>query len=124
MTQRQVTQGNPLLFRKIILRYFDFCFFVSVFEQYQKARHQFVQTIADYACRPHTIDFLHQAGVMNLLKPLLMDCVPSIQQTAAIALGRIANHSDAMAEAVVEFGVLPQLVYSLADQNVSTLVKR
>ena len=45
--------------------------------------------------------------------------VPSIQQTAAIALGRLANYSEDLAEGVVGNEILPQLVYSLAEQNVS-----
>ena len=44
--------------------------------------------------------------------------VPSIQQTAALALGRLANYSDELAEAVVGHEILPQLVYSLGEQNV------
>jgi len=44
--------------------------------------------------------------------------VPSIQQTAALALGRLANYSEDLAEAVVGNEILPQLVYSLSDQNV------
>lgn len=59
------------------------------------------------------------AGVMSLLRPLLLDVVPSIQQTAALALGRLADHSDDLAEAVVKEDILPQLVHSLASQNVS-----
>ena len=55
---------------------------------------------------------------MALLRPLLLDVVPTIQQTAALALGRLANHSDDLAEAVVKGDILPQLVYSLAEQNV------
>jgi hypothetical protein len=47
--------------------------------------------------------------------------VPSIQQTAALALGRLANYSDDLAEAVVAHEILPQLVYSLGEQNVSFL---
>lgn len=56
---------------------------------------------------------------MSLLRPLLLDVVPSIQQTAALALGRLADHSDDLAEAVVKEDILPQLVHSLASQNVS-----
>ena len=41
-------------------------------------------------------------GVMSLLRPLLLDNVPSIQQSAALALGRLANYSDELAEAVVQ----------------------
>ena len=54
---------------------------------------------------------------MSLLRPLLLDIVPSVQQTAALALGRLANYSDDLAEAVVKGDILPQLVYSLAEQN-------
>lgn len=62
-------------------------------------------------------------GVMALLRPLLLDNVPSIQQSAALALGRLANYSDELAEAVVSNEILPQLVYSLSEQNVSRLFK-
>jgi len=63
--------------------------------------------------------FITMIGVMALLRPLLLDNVPSIQQSAALALGRLANYSDELAEAVVSNEILPQLVYSLSEQNVS-----
>lgn len=88
-----------------------------VFEQYQKARTIFVQTIAELSTRPQNIETLQAAGVMQLLRPLLLDIVPTVQQTAALALGRLANYSDDMAEAVVKSDILPQLIYSLAEQN-------
>jgi hypothetical protein len=59
---------------------------------------------------------------MALLRPLLLDTVPSIQQSAALALGRLANYSEALAEAVVMNEVLPQLVYSLSEQNVRLVI--
>ena len=90
-----------------------------MFEQYQKSRTQFVQTVAELATRPQNIEILQNAGVMSLLRPLLLDIVPTIQQTAALALGRLANYNDDLAEAVVKGDILPQLVYSLAEQNVS-----
>jgi len=96
------------------------CF--AVFEQYQKARIQFVQTIAEQASRPQNIEILQNAGVMSLLRPLLLDTVPSVQQTAALALGRLANYNDNLAEAVVKGDILPQLVYSLSEQNVRVLI--
>ena len=74
--------------------------------------------MADLATRPQNIETLQNAGVMPLLRPLLLDVVPSVQQTAALALGRLANYSDHLAEAVVRGDILPQLVYSLAEQNV------
>lgn len=90
---------------------------LQVFEEYQKARVTFVQTIADLATKPQHIDSLQNAGVMALLRPLLLDNVTSIQQAAALALGRLANYSDELAESVVTHEILPQLVYSLAQQN-------
>lgn len=90
---------------------------LQVFENYQAARTTFVQTVAELAHRPQNIEALQNAGVMALLRPLLLDTVPSIQQSAALALGRLANYSEALAEAVVMNEVLPQLVYSLAEQN-------
>ncbi len=91
-----------------------------MFETYQKARAQFVQTVSELASRPQNIESLQNNGVMQLLRPLLLDIVPTVQQTAALALGRLANYNDDLAEAVVKGDILPQLVYSLAEQNVST----
>lgn len=90
---------------------------IKVFETYQKSRITFVQSVADLACRPQHTEFLQNAGVMQLLRPLLLDNVPSIQQSAALALGRLANFSDDLAEAIVSNEILPQLVYSLSEQN-------
>ncbi|RKO86618.1 armadillo-type protein, partial [Blyttiomyces helicus] len=90
---------------------------LSVFEKYQKERLLFVQTVADLASRESNIDALQQAGVMSLLRPLLLDNIPAIQQAAALALGRLANYNEELAEAVVDSEILPQLVYSLSEQN-------
>mmetsp|Transcript_21758 Transcript_21758/g.35984 ORF Transcript_21758/g.35984 Transcript_21758/m.35984 type:complete len:507 (-) Transcript_21758:326-1846(-) len=90
---------------------------LQVFENYQKARVSFVQTVAELATRPQNIDTLQNCGVMALLRPLLLDNLPSIQQSAALALGRLANYNEELAEAVVSNGILPQLVYSLSEQN-------
>jgi len=90
---------------------------LSVFEDYQASRTKFVQTVAELALRPQNIESLQNAGVMQLLRPLLLDTVPSIQQSAALALGRLANYSEELAECVVSAEVLPQLIYSLSEQN-------
>ena len=91
---------------------------LQVFDAYQQSRTLFVQTVAELAHRPQNIEALQNADVMALLRPLLLDTVPSIQQSAALALGRLANYSEALAEAVVMNDVLPQLVYSLTENNV------
>jgi 3-methyladenine DNA glycosylase AlkD len=76
-----------------------------------------VQAIAELSARPANMEALQSSGVLSLLRPLLLDTVPTIQQTAALALGRLANYSDELAEAVVASDILPQLVFSLAEQN-------
>jgi hypothetical protein len=91
---------------------------LSVFEKYQKERLLFVQTIADLASRESNIEALQSAGVMSLLRPLLLDNIPAIQHAAALALGRLANYNEELAESVVDSDILPQLVYSLSEQNV------
>lgn len=48
---------------------------LNIFEQYQKARVQFVQAVAEAATRPQNIDTMQNAGVMQLLRPLLLDNV-------------------------------------------------
>lgn len=87
------------------------------FEDYQKARFTFVQSIADLAQRPQNIVALHSAGVMGLLRPLLLDSVQVIQQSAALAIGRLANYSEEIAESVVQNDIITQLIYSLSNQN-------
>lgn len=91
---------------------------LSVFDKYQKERLLFVQTVADLASRETNIEALQSAGVLALLRPLLLDTVPAIQQAAALALGRLANYNEELAEAVVDSDILPQLVFSLNEQNV------
>lgn len=90
----------------------------NAFEEFEKAKVKFAQQVADFASKPQNIDNLNSLGVLKQLRPLLLDPTVSIQNSAALALGRIANHSEKLAEAVVENHVLPQLVNSLAQQNV------
>ncbi|MES1910003.1 MAG: Sperm-associated antigen 6 [Cercozoa sp. M6MM] len=90
---------------------------LHVFEEYQVARTKFVQSVAELASRPQNAEALQNVGALALLRPLLLDNVPSIQQSAALAIGRLASHSEATAESVISNDVLPQLVYSLAEQN-------
>ena len=87
------------------------------FEEYQKARISFVQTIAELSTHQQNVEALYSAGVMKLLKPLLLDVVPSIQQSAALAIGRLANFSIDLSRSVAENDIIPQLTYSLPRQN-------
>lgn len=45
------------------------------FEEYQKARVKFAQSVAEAATRPQNIEVMNNAGVMQLLRPLLLDNV-------------------------------------------------
>jgi len=90
---------------------------LTAFEEYQKERVQFVQSIAELARQPQNIEALKESGVMKLLRPLLLDNVSSIQQSAALALARLASYSIPIAESIVTDQVLPQLIDSLSRQN-------
>ncbi|KAG7209975.1 hypothetical protein KM043_011563 [Ampulex compressa] len=90
---------------------------LQVFDQYQKARLFFVQSVADLAAKPNNIECLEAAGVLDLLQPLLTDIVPSIQHMAAIALGKLTNHDLRVAQAVVKKDILPQLLNGVEKQN-------
>lgn len=57
------------------------------FEAYQRARVTFVQAVAEAATRPQNIEVMQNAGVMQLLRPLLLDNV-SFTPTA----GNSASH--------------------------------
>ena len=50
---------------------------IQIFDRYQKERVLFVQSVADLATRPQNVEALMNAGVMALLRPLLLDNVPS-----------------------------------------------
>lgn len=94
-------------------------YYFVVFESYQRARHCFVQSIADLAMRHENIEVLQNAGVIKLLRPLLLDTVPSVQQGAALAIGRLADYNVCIATEVVNSDIIPQLIYCLGQQNVS-----
>ncbi|XP_001603009.1 sperm-associated antigen 6-like [Nasonia vitripennis] len=89
----------------------------QVFDHYQKARMQFVQTVTDLASRPHNIEYLDNAGVLDLLCPLLWDVTPSIQQLTAIALGRLANHDVKIARAILNKNILPRILKKIDKQT-------
>ncbi|XP_011643538.1 sperm-associated antigen 6-like [Pogonomyrmex barbatus] len=90
---------------------------LQVFDQYQKARLLFVQSVADLSSKPSNIDCLEAAGVIDLLRPLLTDAVPPIQHMAAIALGKLANHNPKLAHAVIRKDILSHLLKNIDKQN-------
>lgn len=65
----------------------------TAFEDFEKCKIKFAQQVADFSAKPSNIDNLNQLGVLKQLRPLLLDPTVSIQNSAVLALGRIANHS-------------------------------
>jgi len=84
---------------------------VSAFQKYQSSRYAFAQEIADLAGRPECVEQLMQENVIYTLKGLLTDVSVSIQQNAAIAVGKLASHSVEIAELLDKEDVLRTLIY-------------
>lgn len=61
----QTCNGSPLTNMSVLQH----------FEEYQRARVKFVQAVAEAATRPQNIEVMNNAGVMQLLRPLLLDNV-------------------------------------------------
>ena len=91
---------------------------IQPFEEYQKGRIMFVQTVAELANRPKHIDSLKSVDVMKLLGPLLSDPVTSIKQSAALAIGRLARHNKELANNVIDDnGRIIKLLLESFDTN-------
>ena len=65
----------------------------SSFEEFEKAKVKFTQQLADFASKSQNIDHLYSLGALKQLRSLLLDPAESIKNSAALALGRIANYS-------------------------------
>lgn len=111
----------------------------QIFDQYQKARVSFVQTIADLAMRPQNVEILMDARVLGkylleqqfivsrnyfflyvleLLKPLITDMYSQIQQCALIAIGRLAQHSEKVSRQIMNQDFMPIFLANIERQNV------
>jgi hypothetical protein len=92
---------------------------IQPFEEFQKARITFVQTVAELAKRKQNIDSLKRLGVMKLLGPLLSDPVTSIKQSSALAIGRLVKEDVELANNVVneDKGKILSLLLESLDSN-------
>ncbi|GJQ81956.1 hypothetical protein Trydic_g20421 [Trypoxylus dichotomus] len=90
---------------------------LQVFDRYQKERVAFVQNIAELAIRPQNVDLLHQAHVLELLRPLLTDICIQIQQCAIIALGRLVNHDVRLAQQILSQDFISLLIHNIDKKN-------
>lgn len=48
---------------------------LQVFDQYQRARIQFVQSVADLALRPQNVEYLDQGGALGIV----IKCAPIVR---------------------------------------------
>ena len=87
------------------------------FSENQKNKISFVQKISELAKNPKNIPALKAAGVMEELRPLLTDQNPTVQQTSALAIGRLANYSEELANSVISNDIITNLISSLSNQN-------
>ncbi|KAJ3328111.1 Sperm-associated antigen 6, partial [Gonapodya sp. JEL0774] len=90
---------------------------ITLFDRYQRERLLFAQSISELSARDNTADLLAAAGATRLLRPLLVDQVPAVQQAAAMAVGRMAGWSEEVAREVVREGILEGVVVGLVDGN-------
>ena len=63
------------------------------FEELEKCKIKFAQQLADFAAKPQNIGNFYSLGALKQLRSLVIDPTVSVQNSAALALGRIANHS-------------------------------
>lgn len=83
------------------------------FETFARARLEFVRNIASLSERPEYLESLLDEDAFGMLRGLLNDKVPTVQQTAALAVGRMAGFSTELSEELVKSGILEQLTASM-----------
>ncbi|XP_051173765.1 sperm-associated antigen 6-like isoform X5 [Leptopilina boulardi] len=89
----------------------------QVFEQYQKARIQFIQSVSDLAVKSYNVESLIKFGILEIISPLINDIVPTISQTALMTLGRLAGHDERIAQLILKKDVLSCIVKNFKKQN-------
>ena len=90
---------------------------LTTFTNYQKSRIQFVQSLAELSKRKENFEDITSLGGLLLLRPLITDVVPSIAQTACIALGRLAAESAEISNNIVQLDILPHIIQSMSEQS-------
>ena len=99
------------------------------FEAYKKARRDFVTMVSQAATKPDNVQALIELNVLTLLRPLLLDNVPTIQETAALAISRLAAVSEQNSEKIISTGMMHEIVDGLKSdderyqKNLCTVIK-
>jgi HEAT repeat protein len=84
------------------------------FDAFAQSRLAFVRAIADVAERPEYLESLLAEDAFGTLKPMLHDKIATVQQTAALALGRMAGCSVDIAIELVKAGTPPEFLLTRA----------
>lgn len=87
------------------------------FETWEKAQFDFLELVAGLIPNPLNVNLLVNAGVMELIRPLLLHNTRRIQQLACANLSRLAAWDDRLAEMMITEGILVQLTYSLREAH-------
>ncbi|SBS91476.1 armadillo repeat protein PF16, putative (PF16) [Plasmodium ovale curtisi] len=89
----------------------------QIFDDYSKSRIQFTQNISDLCLKAHNIEILINTDIIILLRPLILDKVPIVQQNATVILAKLASYSEEVALTILQNDVLPHLIYCLKHEN-------
>eukprot|EP00366_Plasmodium_knowlesi_P001815 XP_002259312.1 pf16 protein, putative [Plasmodium knowlesi strain H] len=89
----------------------------QIFEDYNRSRTQFTQSIYDMCLKAHNMEIIINTDIIILIRPLILDKVPMVQQNATQILAKMASHSEEVALTILENDVLPHLVYCLKHEN-------
>ncbi|ANQ08274.1 Uncharacterized protein PCOAH_00026450 [Plasmodium coatneyi] len=89
----------------------------QIFEDYNRSRTQFTQSIYDMCLKAHNMEVIISTDIIILIRPLILDKVPIVQQNATQILAKMASHSEEVALTILQNDVLPHLVYCLKHEN-------
>ncbi|CAB0006395.1 unnamed protein product [Nesidiocoris tenuis] len=128
--QRLGFDGEQGIFRAPQIRYWRWEFAIlplqlemsigaasQAFENYEKSRVLFAQTMADMALRSVNVDCMLRCNVMELLTALLNDPSLRVQQNAALAIGRIANNSHEAARIAMIIDTMQALLRNIEKRS-------
>ena len=74
---------------------------INALDRYQRERLVFAQAALDFTKQPENVETLVAGGAVSLLQHLSQDVSPGIQHLATLALGRLATHSQDVAQSLV-----------------------
>lgn len=86
-------------------------------EQYQRSRLCFIQTMAAFASKRHTSQFLAEFNVLDLIAPLLCDQVEAIQHAALVTLSKLMCAKRVKMKDVLRRGLISKVLKQYSKRN-------